>query len=207
MISGVQAMLPEGHQYTEKTSISTDGLRVWNQQLERGYELQYDKNGNLITNEVAINGDAIENVLGVDVNKGSFESIRATREEFEIIKKALIPYMEKFGLGAENIKLKIAGINVPGAKGLVTIDLPVLLKSETKAKTETTSAVPTVEAESMINEAAEISNIKKPVEKREAQRAFEEKHGVPHQKVSDINRNFDGITKKLQKQGLIEIDC
>jgi hypothetical protein len=133
MISGVQAMLPEGHQYTEKTSISTDGLRVWNQQLERGYELQYDKNGNLITNEVAINGDSIENVLGVDVNKGSFESIRATREEFEIIKKALIPYMEKFGLGAENIKLKIAGINVPGAKGLVTIDLPVLLRSKTKA--------------------------------------------------------------------------
>ncbi len=207
MISGIQAMLPEGHQYTEKTSISTDGLRVWNQQLERGYELQYDKNGNLITNEVAINGDAIENVLGVDVNKGRFESIRATKEEFEIIKKALIPYMEKFGLGAENIKLKIAGINVPGAKGLVTIDLPVLLKSETKAKTEITPAVPTAEAESIFNEATEIASIKKPVEKREAQRAFEEKHGVPHQKVSDINRNFDGITKKLQKQGLIEIDC
>jgi len=61
MIGGVQAILPEGHEYTEKTSISTDGLRVWNQQLDRGYEIQYDQNGNPITNEVAINGDAIVN--------------------------------------------------------------------------------------------------------------------------------------------------
>lgn len=80
---------------------------------------------------------------------------------------------------------------------------------ENKYKTEgqTKEAAPTAEAESMFNEATEIGNIKKPVEKREAQRAFEEKHGVPHQKVSDINRNFGNITKKLEKQGLIEIDC
>jgi len=50
MIGGVQSMLPEGHEYTEKASISTDGLRIWNQQLDRGYELQYDNDGNLITN-------------------------------------------------------------------------------------------------------------------------------------------------------------
>ena len=131
MISSVQDLLPEGHKYTEKTSISTDGLRVWAKQLDKGYELQYDENGNVVTSKVFINGDAIENVLGVDVNKGKFESIRATKEEFESIKKALTPYMEKFGLGAENIKLGI-GINVPGAKGLVTIDLPVLTKSKTQ---------------------------------------------------------------------------
>jgi hypothetical protein len=131
MISGVQELLPKGHQYTEKTSISTDGLRVWSQQLDKGYKLQYDESGNVVTSKVFINGDAIENVLGVDVNKGKFESIRATKEEFEAIKKALTPYMEKFGLGAENIKLGI-GINVPGAKGLVTIDLPILIKSKTQ---------------------------------------------------------------------------
>ena len=45
MISGVQSMLPSDHEYTEKTSISTDGLRVWNQQLGRGYELQFDEKG------------------------------------------------------------------------------------------------------------------------------------------------------------------
>ena len=75
MMSGVQQMLPQGHEYTEKTSISTDGLRVWGQQLSRGYELQYDNNGNLITNRVAINGDAIVNELGIDVNRGNFDNV------------------------------------------------------------------------------------------------------------------------------------
>jgi hypothetical protein len=82
-----------------------------------------------------------------------------------------------------------------------------LPKVEIEGEVVEEKAVPTAEAESMFTEATEIGNIKKPVEKREAQKAFEEKHGVPHQKVSDINRNFEGITKKLQKQGLIEIDC
>jgi hypothetical protein len=127
MISGAQELLPEGHQYTEKTSISTDGLRVWNQQLNKGYELQYDANGNLITNEVAINGDAIVNELGIDVNQGNFDNISVTNnEQFESVKKAILPYLQKFGLDESNIR------NVNGA---VKIDLPVLLKS-TKGKTE-----------------------------------------------------------------------
>jgi hypothetical protein len=130
MISGVQEMLPEGHEYTEKTSISTDGLRVWNQQLEKGYELQYDENGNIVTNTVAINGDAIVNELGVDVNKGSFDNIRVTKEEFETVKKALLPYLEKLGLNESNIRYTGANISVPGAKASVQIDLPVLKKSK-----------------------------------------------------------------------------
>ena len=139
MISSVQDLLPEGHQYTEKTSISTDGLRVWNQQLSKGYDLQYDENGNVITNRVRINGDAITNELGIDVNKGNFESIRATKEEFENIKKALIPYMEKLGLGPENIHYTSGG-PAPGSKGSVSVDLPILTKSKTsdgkESKTE-----------------------------------------------------------------------
>jgi GNAT superfamily N-acetyltransferase len=128
MISGVQSMLPKGHEYTEKTSISTDGLRVWNQQLSRGYELQYDKNGKLITNEVAINGDAINNELGIDVNQGNFDNIRVTNnKDFEKVKKALIPYLEKFGLTEENIR---------NENGTVFIDLPVL-RSKTEIKNET----------------------------------------------------------------------
>jgi hypothetical protein len=80
MIGGVQSMLPQGHEYTEKTSISTDGLRLWNQQLNRGYELQYDNKGNLITNRAAINGDAIINELGVEVNKGNFDNTDLVNE-------------------------------------------------------------------------------------------------------------------------------
>ena len=118
MISGVQEMLPQGHEYTEKSSISTDGLRVWEQQLSRGYELQYDKNGKLITNLVAINGDAIVNELGIPVQKGEFENIKVkSQEEFEIVKKALLPYLEKLGLGENDIRW---------LTGTVKINLPVL---------------------------------------------------------------------------------
>lgn len=128
MISGVQNMLPENHEYTEKTSISTDGLRVWNQQLSKGYELQYDNNGNLITNEVAINGDAIVNDLGINVEQGTFNNISVTnKEQFENVKKALIPYLKKFGLNENNIKW---------SNGTVFIDLPVLKKSNQNEKTQ-----------------------------------------------------------------------
>jgi hypothetical protein len=128
MISGVQEMLPEGHEYTEKTSISTDGLRVWNQQLDKGYEIQYDQNGNPVTNEVAINGDAIVNELGIDVNPGAFDNIRVTtNEQFNKVKNALLPYLNKMGLNESNIKWE---------DGTVKIDLPVLRKSSAVAQEE-----------------------------------------------------------------------
>jgi hypothetical protein len=118
MISGVQEMLPKGHEYTEKTSISTDGLRVWNQQLSKGYELQYDDKGNLITNKVAINGDAINNELGIPVNKGSFDNVSVTNSaDMKKVKEALLPYLKKFGLNESNIYFE---------NGTVKIDLPVL---------------------------------------------------------------------------------
>jgi hypothetical protein len=121
MISGVQEMLPQGHEYTEKTSISTDGLRVWEQQLSRGYELQYDENGKLKTNLVAINGDAIVNELGIPVEKGEFENIKVKSEkEFEIVKKALLPYLEKLGLNESDVRW---------LTGTVKINLPVLQSS------------------------------------------------------------------------------
>ena len=130
MISGVQEMLPQGHEYTEKTSISTDGLRVWAQQLSKGYELQYDNKGSLITNSVAINGDAINNELGIEVNKGTFDNISVTNNsDMKKVKNALLPYLEKFGLNESNINF---------VNGTVEIDLPVLKKSSSVAQ-ETTN--------------------------------------------------------------------
>ena len=139
MIGGVQSMLPEGHQYTETTSISTDGLRVWEQQLSRGYELQTDTNGNLVTNEVAINGDAIVNELGIDVNQGNFDNISVTNnQQFQSVKKALLPYLQKFGLNESNIR---------NVNGTVEIDLPVLRK--TKNQNQATPPVEDVVATSV----------------------------------------------------------
>jgi hypothetical protein len=144
MISGVQQLLPEGHEYTEKTSISTDGLRVWGQQLSRGYELQTDENGNLVTNEVAINGDSIVNELGIDVNQGNFDNISVTNnEQFQSVKKALLPYLQKFGLNESNIR---------NVNGTVEIDLPVLKKSTKKeTTTEVNTKQPVVTAETSSN--------------------------------------------------------
>jgi len=160
MLGGVQEMLPQGHEYTEKTSISTDGLRVWAQQLGKGYELQYDENGKLKTNLVAINGDAIVNELGVPVEKGQFENIKVkTKEDFEIVKKALLPYLEKLGLNESNVKW---------LTGTVKIDLPIL-KSTAQQKAKTTpqsqekvlssEVTPATEAVAAINQALKSANI------------------------------------------------
>jgi len=122
MISEVQARLPEGHEYTEKTSISTDGLRVWEQQLSRGYDLQYDENGKLKTNRVAINGDAIVNELGIDVKAGDFDVIEVkNNQEFDIVRQALTPYMESLGLDSSNIYWR---------NGTVEVDLPILARGK-----------------------------------------------------------------------------
>jgi hypothetical protein len=130
MIGGVQSMLPQGHEYTEKTSISTDGLRLWNQQLNRGYELQYDNKGNLITNRAAINGDAIINELGVEVNKGNFDNISVKNSgDMKKVKAALLPYLQNFGLNESNIHFE---------NGTVEIDLPVLKNNKVS---ETTTEV------------------------------------------------------------------
>jgi hypothetical protein len=123
MISGVQNALPQGHEYTETTSISTDGLRVWNQQLNRGYELQYDEKGKLVTTPVYINGDSKTNILGIPVNKGAFDAISVTNADtFNKVKEVLLPFLEKFGLNETNIR---------AVNGSVEIDLPVLRQKAT----------------------------------------------------------------------------
>jgi len=127
MITEAQKALPAGHEYTETTSVSTDGIRVYEQQLNRGYEIATDENGNTITNRVAINGDSRVNNLGVDVNPGAFEDISVTTPaQFATVRKALAPLIEKLGLTEKNIHWE---------NGTVTIDLPVLRhKGKTDAK-------------------------------------------------------------------------
>ena len=158
MISGVQDMLPGNHEYTENTSISTDGLRVWEQQLRNGYELQTDADGNIVTNEVMINGDSIENDLGIDVEKGAFNPVNVnTNEQFETAKKALLPKLKIFGLDENNI---IWDQN----NNTIKIDLPVLKRSASQNETAETknnnpqSQPATVEAQQNIPAELEVLN-------------------------------------------------
>jgi hypothetical protein len=210
MIGGIQEMLPEGHEYTEKTSISTDGLRVWNQQLDKGYEIQYDQNGNPITNEVAINGDAIVNELGIDVNPGAFDNIRVTtNEQFDKVKNALLPYLTKMGLNESNIKWE---------NGTVKIDLPVLKKSSQDVQEEVITPdeevqaafdrleIPegTEEAQTVVTE----KPIKAPKNKAERKAAARKGNMVYHNFFGDIiestREQYNDALKEVSETGAIE---
>lgn len=180
MISGVQEMLPKGHEYTEKTSISTDGLRVWGQQLDRGYELQYDSAGNLVTQRVAINGDAIQNELGIPVEKGSFNNISVTNNaDMKKVKQALLPYLQKFGLNESNIHFE---------NGTAEIDLPVL-KSKTEKTESQVEPLPT-EEKSQAKPAQEVStNIQE----------IAAKTGENPNKVQNIYNKYGDKTKDVSE--------
>ena len=143
MMASVTSMLPAGHEYTEKVSISTDGLRVWGQQLDRGYELQYDDKGKVITKNVGVNGDSLVNDLGVDVSTGNFDTVFIkNRADFEKAKKALLPYLQKLGLDESNIHWSGGAIN-PVTKieagGNLRIDLPVLKAKGSQANASKTT--------------------------------------------------------------------
>lgn len=195
MISEVQNRLPEGHEYTEKKSISTDGLRVWNQQLSKGYELQYDKDGKLITTKVAINNASRENDLGIPVEKGDFENILVKNDdEFQKVKEALLPYLKKFGLDENNIQ---------NQNNRVIIDLPILKQKsnieETTVPTEQEISEP-IKTETTPTEIPlsqqyqEINNIKGEKARLRA-------------KEKVISDNFEGIVSQLMLKNKIKRIC
>jgi hypothetical protein len=179
MISGVQEMLPKGHEYTEKTSISTDGLRVWNQQLDKGYEVQRDKDGNVVTDRVAINGDAISNELGIEVSKGNFRNISVTNNnQFETVKKAITPYLEKLGLTSDNIYWE---------NGTVTIDLPVLKQQEGKQEVQKPSE--------------KLAENQKEVEKLRAEEQTELSEAIPNIDDYKVDGEIDKKKIKASEDG------
>jgi len=129
MISEVQKLLPQGHEYTEKTNISLDGLRVYANQLNRGYEIATDENGDAITNNVELNNATLEALQGAktesEVSSLYDKKTGITKEEFDKIKdkiNSLIP----------NTRVLFNSSN-----GSVIIKLPVL-KSKTQNATQNT---------------------------------------------------------------------
>ena len=122
MMKTAQALLPAGHELTEHTSVSTDGLRNLANQLKHGYELQHDEKGNVITERVALNMMARDNELGISgYDAGNIDAARVSEEEFESVADKLLPYMEALGLGRENIYWE---------NGYVYVDHPVLRRAE-----------------------------------------------------------------------------
>ena len=124
MMRTAGALLPAGHELTEHTSVSTDGLRNLANQLKHGYELQYDGRGNIVTTEVAVNMMAKENALGLDQYiPGSERIIRAdlTAEEQAEVRRRLTPYLEALGLSEGNCRWR---------NNTLYVDHPILKKAD-----------------------------------------------------------------------------
>ena len=210
MISGVQELLPSNHQYTEKTSISSDGLRVWEQQLRNGYEIARNQNGEILTNEVSINGDSINNDLGIKVNQGQFLDIEVNNEQdFQNVKKALLPKLIKLGLNDSNIRWD-KKLNT------VKIDLPILQKIKTTSNNDNNTQ--NINSESQQGSITEEQNINSDIEEVESRRK-KELDNLPllplnldgknpqydidreeqNKKREEINKRYDAEIEKLKK--------
>lgn len=125
MLSEAQKRLPEGHLYTEKTSVSIDGIRVFSNQLNRGYEVATDENGNPITQDVTLNNASVEGLRNAR-NQNQKEALYnnkfvKTQEEFEQIKAKILELMPQ------------AKVTFNKPIGRVTISLPVLKSTTTQA--------------------------------------------------------------------------
>ncbi len=127
MMQTAQELLPAGHELTEHTSVSTDGLRNLANQLKHGYEIQHDEQGNVVTNRVAVNMMARENDLGLPESyfrPGSEANIRIRLEDEERaeVNARLAQFLAPFGLDE-------SAIHWEGNK--LYVDHPVLRRADT----------------------------------------------------------------------------
>ena len=143
MISEVQSRLPENHEYTEKTNISIDGVRVYANQLNRGYEVLIDENGNPVTNTVTLNSASVQGLQEADTQdkKQSLydNMIVNTREQFNEIRDKINSLMP-------NVKVLWNQEN-----NTVQIQLPVLA-SKQKQQQQVTEQVAPVQQTEMFTE-------------------------------------------------------
>jgi len=138
MLAEVQKSLPQGHEYTEKTNISLDGLKTYAQQLNYGYEVLTDSNGNPVMNQVPLNKasvDALQNTNNSTDAQSLFENVelgnsqREAEKNFETEKQKILskilPLLEKLGLSEKDIII-ILDQSGQVDKRLIGINLPVL---------------------------------------------------------------------------------
>lgn len=121
MIASVMSQLPVGSELFERTSISVDGLRVFAQQLNHGFEI-----GNN-TYETSLNGADLGNVFNMSKQEQEdMSQVLADGRNIDDIRNILKPYLEKFGVKDVN-KVVFFGKNSSG-ETVVRLKLPVLEK-------------------------------------------------------------------------------
>lgn len=125
MMSSVMAQLPLGAEIYERTSISVDGLRVFAQQLNHGFEIGNE------TYETDINGGDLANIFGLSKeDQEAMEKVHISEKELPKVKEILRPYLEKFGV--KNIDRVIYLTN----GNTLSVKLPVLIKTRQALSTQ-----------------------------------------------------------------------
>lgn len=118
MMSSVMTQLPLGAEIYERTSISVDGLRVFAQQLNHGFEIGNE------TYETDINGGDLANIFGLSKkDQEAMEKVHISEKELPRVKEILRPYLEKFGV--KNIDKVVYLTN----GNTLSVKLPVLVKT------------------------------------------------------------------------------
>lgn len=138
MMSSVMAQLPLGAEVYERTSISVDGLRVFTQQLNHGFEIGNE------TYETDINGGDLANIFGLSKeDQEAMEKVHISEKELPKVKEILRPYLEKFG--AKNIDKVVYLTN----GNTLSVKLPILIKTKQASSTQSKGkfiATPTTRA-------------------------------------------------------------
>ena len=125
MMSSVMAQLPLGAEVYERTSISVDGLRVFAQQLNHGFEIGNE------TYETDINGGDLANIFGLSKeDQEAMEKVHISEKELPKVKEILRPYLEKFG--AKNIDRVVYLTN----GNTLSVKLPILIKTRQATGTQ-----------------------------------------------------------------------
>jgi hypothetical protein len=112
-----------GHELTEKTSSSLDGLRIYCHNLNRGYKILTNSNGYIVTSNVELNSATMENFKTIkdnsDINNLFKRQVNISPEEFEKIKEYTTSLMPEIELIYNK------------SEGSVIIKLPVLVSTKT----------------------------------------------------------------------------
>lgn len=125
MMSSVMTQLPLGAEIYERTSISVDGLRVFAQQLNHGFEIGNE------TYETDINGGDLANIFGLSKeDQEAMEKVHISEKELPRVKEILRPYLEKFGV--KNIDKVIYLTN----GNTLSVKLPILVKTRQATGTQ-----------------------------------------------------------------------
>jgi len=131
MIGATMNQLPTGSELYERTNISVDGLRIFAQQLDHGFEIGNENY------ETSLNGADKGNLFNASQeDRDDMASLYIEGEnkedKLQEVREKLKPYLEKFGV--RNVDNVVTVDN----NGKIRITLPVLVKTENgEAVTET----------------------------------------------------------------------